>query len=52
VEFASPRHDPGGYWFEVCRHFSGPTDWSDPEREYTMRDHIADVKREGWPPLR
>lgn len=41
VVFACRRHDAQGYWTELTRLDSGPPDWRNPSRKYTMRDHIA-----------
>jgi hypothetical protein len=42
------HHDPGGYWFEIERWFTGPPDFNDRRRPYTMRLHLLDTKGV-WP---
>lgn len=48
LQFACPRHDPGGYWLAIPDLFSGPQDFRHHSVaiRYTGIDHLRDTKPE------
>ncbi len=44
VEFACPRHDADGYFCDIESMWTGPADFRDPRRAYSMVHHIIDTK--------